>query len=134
MNIPSISIMVHEKKQIALSLAMHYLIYISKAELDQLKEGLDYLGVRNVMCCNRLIMKPLLLESGKPKLTATTLLATFEVKWSLQGSNQREKEEAVIFGWTEYVHDTEGLYTVLTRTYAPPFCRLDLAKSMGGGL
>ena len=90
---------------------MHYLIYISKAELDQFKEGLDYLGVCNVMCCNRLIMKPLLLVSGKPKLTATTLLATFEVKWSLQGSNQREKEEAVIFGWTEYVHNTEGLYS-----------------------
>ena len=27
-----------------------------------------------------------------------------------------------------------GCYsTVLTQTYAPPFCRLDLAKSMGGG-
>ena len=109
--------MVHEKKQTALSLAIHYLIYISKAELDQLKEDLDYLGVRSVMCCNHLIMKPLLLESGKPKLTATTLLATFEVKWSLQGSNQREKEEAVIFGWTEYVHDTEGLYS-----YTKWFC------------
>ena len=105
---------------------MHYLIYISKAELDQLKEGLDYLGVRNVMCCNRLIMKPLLLESGKPKLTTTTLLATFEVKWSLQGSNQREKEEAVIFGWTEYVYDTEGLYSytkvVLFQLYYVSHC------------
>ena len=26
------------------------------------------------------------------------------------------------------------VHTVLTRTYAPPFCRLALAKSMGGGL
>ena len=96
---------------------MHYLIYISKAELDQLKEVLEYLGVHNVMCCNRLIMKPLLLESGKPTLTATTLLATFEIKWSLQGLNQREKEEAVVFGWTEYVHDTEGVYIVILKWF-----------------
>ena len=29
-----------------------------------------------------------------------------------------------------YVHS--WMLTVLTRTYAPPFCPLDLAKSMGG--
>ena len=87
---------------------MHYLIYKSKAELDQLKEGLEYLGVYNLICRNRSVMKPLFLQSGKPKVTAASILATFEIKWSPQGSNQREKEEAVIFGWTEYVYDTEG--------------------------
>ena len=103
---PSSLVTVQDQRQIALSLEMHYLIYTSKAELDQLKEGLGYLGIYSLMCCNRSAMKPLFLESGRPKVTPTPLLAAFEIKWSLQGLNQREKEEAVIFGWTEYVHDT----------------------------
>ena len=53
-------------------------------------------------------MKPLFLASGKPKVSALSLIAMFEIEWSPQGSNQREAEEAVVFGWTEYIHDMEG--------------------------
>ena len=57
-------------------------------------------------------MKPLFLASGKPKVSARSLLSMFEIRWSPQGSNQREAEEAVVFGWTEYIHDMEGVNSI----------------------
>ena len=44
-------------------------------------------------------MKPLLLESGKPKLTATTLLATFEVSGPCRGRiRERKKKPSSLVG------------------------------------
>lgn len=54
------------------------------------------------------LLKPLLLSSGKRSLTSDELLKLFKVVWSPEGSNSRECEEAVIYGWTNYVHSCAG--------------------------
>ena len=79
------------------------------AELEQLKQGLKELGVLNLLCSHPKLLKPLFLASGKPQLTSSTIINMFKVVWSPIGSNQREKEEAVILGWTEYLHGLKGI-------------------------
>ena len=98
---------IDDQANIAITLAMHYLIFMRKSELDQLGEGLKSLGMLHLFSNHRELMKPLL-STGKPKVTASLMLETFQVVWSPQGSNNRDEEEAVILAWTEYVHDTES--------------------------
>lgn len=78
------------------------------AELEQLKQGLKELGVLSLLHSHQKLLKPLFLANGKPQLTASSILNMFKVIWSPIGSNQREKEEAVILGWTDYVHGLKG--------------------------
>ncbi len=106
-SIPSSTALVN-KEGIALSIAMHYLVYRCKAELDQIKDGLRSLEILDLMAQHPTLMRPLFLESGKPKLSAESFLQIFNILWSPVGSNRREQEEAVIYGWTEYVHEIEG--------------------------
>ena len=42
-------------------------------------------------------------------------LKLFTVSWSPHGSNQRELEEAVILGWTEYVNGIGGIIIVTVK-------------------
>lgn len=109
-SMPSSSIAIDNKEDVALSLAKHYLIYTCKAELDQLKEGLSRMGVIDLVNRYPLLMKPLFLSSGKPKLTPTALLNLFQVCWSPTGSMRRELEETIIYAWTQYVYSCEGEY------------------------
>ena len=102
---PTSFISIEDKKEVAMSLAMHFLVYKTKAGLDQLKEGLGNLGIHQ----SHNQLKPLFLATGKPKVSASAVLSMFKVQWSPQGSNQKESEEAVILGWNEYVHDLEGM-------------------------
>ena len=100
---PSISIVIEQKDEIVRSLIMHYLVFTCKAELDQLKQGLSELGVLHLLHSYPALLRPLFAASHKPKLTADQVANTFVIQWSPRGSNQREIEEAVIFGWMEYL-------------------------------
>lgn len=106
---PTSFISIEDKKEVAMSLAMHFLVYKTKAGLDQLKEGLGNLGILRLIHQYHNQLKPLFLATGKPKVSASAVLSMFKVQWSPQGSNQKESEEAVILGWNEYVHDLEGM-------------------------
>ena len=106
---PSSSVTLKNKGEVAKSIAMHFTVLAIKAELDQLKKGLQCLRFLEVMHSYPTLLKPLFLNSGKPSITADYILQLFHVQWSPQGSNQRELEEAVILGWHEYIHDTEGI-------------------------
>ena len=66
------------------------------------------LGIRGLMTRYRGLFRPLLIASGKTRLTASSFLKLFGVCWSPVGTNQREEEEAVILGWKEYVRGVEG--------------------------
>ena len=106
---PSSCVDVSQKNEIVQSRIKHYFYHVAKAELDQLKSGLDLLGVHSLMLVNRKLFKPLLVASGKTALSCDSLLKLFTVSWSPHGSNQRELEEAVILGWTEYVNGIGGI-------------------------
>lgn len=106
--IPSHSAQLDQKDIIVQSLIKHYLVHVCKSELDELKSGCSELGMLALFHTHPTLFRPLLTISGKPKLTAKLVVATFEVKWSLQGSNAREQEEAVILGWKEYLRGIES--------------------------
>ena len=110
-SMPPSSVTIDDKERIVLSLAKHYLIYSCKGELDQLNDGVSHLSVLDLAHQHCVSMRSLFLASGKPKLTATTLLDLFKVFWSPQGSNRRGYEEAVVYAWTQYVYSCEGMYS-----------------------
>ena len=86
---PSTAVSLKQKEDIALALAKHYLLYSTMAELEQLKQGVKELGILNLL---------------HAQLSPSTVINMFKVIRSPVGSNQRDKEEAVILGWTEYIH------------------------------
>ena len=108
--VPSSSLAIEQRDDIIRSLVMHYLVFSCKAELDQLKQGLSELEILKLLHTYPALFKPLFVVCGKPKLTADLLAATFQVCWSPKGSNQRENEEAVIYGWMEYLQGIESMY------------------------
>ena len=66
------------------------------------------------------LFRPLFAASDKPKLTADQVSSTFIVQWSPRGCNQREAEEAVIFGWMEYLDGVKGIVVPNMHDYALP--------------
>ena len=92
---PTSFISIEDKKEVAMSMALHFLVYKTKAGFDQLKEGLGNLGILWLIHQYRNQLKPLFLATGKPKVTSA-MLSMFKVQWSPQGSNRKESEEAVI--------------------------------------
>ena len=96
-----------DKNRIAIDLAKHFIIYSSKAELDQFQRGLETLNVLTFMRKHAAYVK-LLFAANTSVLTAQAMLALFEVNWSLPGCPQREREEAVLVAWSEYVMNIEG--------------------------
>ena len=57
-NVPSASVALKDKERIALSIAMHYLVYSCKAELDQMKDGLLHLHVLGLVERYPVLMHP----------------------------------------------------------------------------
>ncbi len=105
---PSTSVTLENKEEVAGALAMHYLVYSCKGELDQFKQGLSCLGMLELARRHPQLMRPLFLSSGKVKLTASKFLNLFKVCWSPMGSNRKDREDDVIYAWTEYVHSCDG--------------------------
>lgn len=93
-------------------MAMHYVVYSQKAELDQIKEGFNVLEFNTLIKSHPHQLKPLFVADGQPKLTASSLLKLFNVNWSIQGSNQHTKEEEIILHWNYYVTKLEGKFAM----------------------
>ena len=74
------------------------------------KKGLRKLETLNVLTFMRkhAAYVKLLFAANTSVLTAQAMLALFEVNWSLPGCPQREREEAVLVAWSEYVMNIEG--------------------------
>ncbi|XP_019859447.1 PREDICTED: G2/M phase-specific E3 ubiquitin-protein ligase-like isoform X1 [Amphimedon queenslandica] len=102
------AVKIEEKEELILAFVNNYLIYSCKGELDQFKNGLKSLGILELLQQYPTLMKPLFVYSKEPCMKATTFLKMFTIKWSPEGSNTRESEEAVIYCWTNYVHQCAG--------------------------
>ena len=109
-SMPFTSVKFEDKEEIATCIAKHFLIYMCKGELDQLKNGVKHLGVHDLMLKNPALFRPLLTDAGKIRLTSSTVLKSFNIDWSPRGSNQWEDEQAIILNWTDYVNELESKY------------------------
>ena len=97
-----------DRDDIVQSMANHFSISSVKAELDQLTEGLKVLDVLNLFREYPNSMRPLLLYSKPIRLTSDYIIDIFKPMLSLPGSNVREREEAILLQWTNYVQLIEG--------------------------
>lgn len=96
---PSSSIDISDKDGISRSISLNYVVYSQKAELDAIKSGFDCLNFSQLVQCYPSLLKPLFIENGQKKLTASFILDLFYVGYSPQGSNKRPREEEVILHW-----------------------------------
>ena len=57
---------------------------------------------------------PLFTATNQLELTADVVISLFKVeKWSPEGSNDCEAEEAVIFNWENYIRETAGTFAMI---------------------
>ena len=68
------------------------------------------------------LFKQLFLHSST-SVTADFIQDLFQVDYSVPGSNNRVKEEAIIMNWVSYLQDLEGMVVVAVTefsTFSPP--------------
>lgn len=79
----------------------------SKGQIDQMMEGLNEHGLLSLMKkypeCARVM-----LSNATEVLTAAAMIDLFQVEYSSCGSNNRQKEEASIIMFYDYLQDIEG--------------------------
>ena len=74
---PSSSIDISDKERVARSLSLNYVVFSQKAELDGIRSGFDCLKFSELVQSFPSLLKPLFIESGRKKLTASFVLDLF---------------------------------------------------------
>ena len=67
---PLTSAQLEDKCEIIQTIALHYTLLQSIAEMDQLKKGLETLGVLQIIQDHQIILEPFFTAEGNIKLTA----------------------------------------------------------------
>ena len=94
------------------SIAKHFSIYVVKSELDQMICGIaETLHALELIRENATLFRPLFVYSQKI-YSANDIYDIFSPKLSPDGSNRREREEAVIMLWINFLQDIQGMYIV----------------------
>ena len=105
----SSSFKLSDRDAFASAVAKHYTILKCRAELDQLLQGLETLGVLPLIRSNPCMMRPLFTGTGQEqKLTAELLFDLFSPQFSSVGSNRREQEEKIVMFWDNYLQMVQG--------------------------
>ena len=100
-----------DKPSILRILFIHHTFLSCKGQIDQLMEGLNEHGVLSLMkkypecAC-------VMLSNSTETLTAAAMIDLFHVEYSSCGSNNRQKEEASILMFYEYLQNIEGKTTI----------------------
>ena len=96
-----------DRDTIVQSLANYYVVVKVKAQLDQLVEGLDTLGVFDLVRANPRRGRELFVYATPQAMTADDVINMFTPKLYPQGSNRREDEEAVVMLWVNFIQMIE---------------------------
>ena len=100
-----------DSMRIVKSCAAHFTVHSVKAELDQICDGLNCMGVLQFIRENPALLHPLFLPQPSAPLTADYMIIPFATKFSPPGSNSREEEEAVVMKWVQFLQAIEGIHT-----------------------
>ena len=84
------------------------MLLTSKAELDELMNGIESLGVLSMIRNNPALALQLFLYQRKD-LTANNLYDMFKYELSPESSNQRAREEAQLFNWVTFLQTVESM-------------------------
>ena len=106
---PTHQIELNDKHELSRSIWLHHVLYSPHAELEQLRKGFrETLQVNMMICLHDNEFRALLAYSAVFDVTVSYLQDSFAVQYSDNGSNNRTKEEAIIFHWLEYVSSCSG--------------------------
>ena len=96
------------------AVSLHATVFLVKAELDQLADGLELFGIVGLMRKHPNKMKPLFVYDPMDKPTAELMIALFDVHFSPPGTSKRVTEETAILYWNELLQDmANGLISKL---------------------
>ena len=88
---PSQSVSIDDKEIIARSIAMNFVVYGRKAELDEIKSGFQCLNFSGLVNSHTNLLKPLFMAGGRKKLTVASFSDLFVIEFCPEGSNQQPK-------------------------------------------
>jgi hypothetical protein len=98
-----------EREDIISSICLHFVILSAKAELDEMVNGLKSLEVLTLVRSNPGVSRQLFVKGNPTPLTADSLYDMFTPELSPPMSNGREKEEAQLLNWTNFLGFVEGM-------------------------
>ena len=111
---PTVNIRDVEREGIISSLCLHFVILSAKAELDEMVNGLKSLEILTLVRSNPGVVRQLFVKGTPKPLTADSLYDMFTPELSPPMSNWREKEEAQLLNWTNFLGFVEGMFVVCT--------------------
>ena len=87
---------------------LHHTVCRVYGEIQQLKDGIvNTLNFNHIIASNPQAVRSLFVPSNF-HLTASFMQEEFIIEYSIDGSNDRVREEAVIMNWFDYLQDCEG--------------------------
>ena len=96
-----------DKDELIRCIWLHFVLFHPHAELEQLRKGLyQTLQFELLVCTHPNVVWGVLAASTVFNVTPEYLCSVFEVEYYEKGSNNRPKEEAVIFFWFEYITES----------------------------
>lgn len=105
---PASKIKYCDRAEVISTFSLHYCIIRVKAELDQIIAGLEMFGIRKLSKENPQLSRSLFVHFKPVPLTADKLFDLFPARFSPQGSNRREEEEAALMRWINFTQEIEG--------------------------
>ena len=97
------------KNEIVEAIVKHSCIFSVKAELDQLREGMELFHMPKIFKRYSALFRPLFIHSIL-RLTAESMQDMFTIEFSPVGSNRRDNEENVAMHWVSLLEEAgEGL-------------------------
>ena len=114
---PAVMMHLADKEKIISAVCLHYAVLSSLAELEQLRRGLHTLRFSVLMESYPFLFKQLFLHSNT-SVTADFIQDLFQVDYSVPGSNNRVKEEAIMMNWVSYLQDLEGMVVVAVTEFS----------------
>ena len=96
-----------DKEVMVQAIIKHSCIFSVKAELDQIREGMDLLRLLGIFKRYPKAFLPLFLQCDKV-ITAVFMQDLFRIPFSPMGSNIREREETTSLHWIQFLNDVEA--------------------------
>lgn len=90
---------------------LHYVLFQPYAELQQFQQGLkDTLQLDLLFALYPHDMWSLFASTNAYDVTVDYLLDSFLIQYSDQGSNNRALEESIVYMWSQYITECEGIF------------------------
>ena len=96
-----------DKEQVVNALCLHYTVFASLAELEQLRRGLGILSFHAIMDSHPHLLRKVF-APPQTVITSTYIQDLFVPDFSPTSSNQRREEETIIMMWIRYLQHIES--------------------------